>query len=70
VLLTRLLEAAGGLAELSDRGRVVPELGDPVLRELLVDPYRLLYEVHADDVQVVALLHQRREFERWRRGAL
>jgi len=68
-LLTRILDAAGSLAELGERGRIVPELDDPILRELLVDPYRLLYEVHSDHVRVVGLLHQRREFERWRRRA-
>jgi len=64
-LLVRVLEAAASLAELSERGRMVPEIGDPGLRELIVHPYRLLYEVTARQVQIVGLLHQRRDFADW-----
>jgi plasmid stabilization system protein ParE len=35
-LATRVVAAAESLAELSERGRIVPELGDPRYRELLV----------------------------------
>ena len=66
-IVTQVLAAAASLTDLSDRGRIVPELADPILRELLVDPYRLLYEVHGDLVWIVGFLHQRRDFERWRR---
>ena len=44
-LLQRVIETAAGLDRLSERGRIVPELEDPSLRELLVQPYRLIYEV-------------------------
>jgi len=37
-------EAAGdSLDELPERGRVVPELGEPDRREILVGQYRLVY---------------------------
>jgi plasmid stabilization system protein ParE len=45
-LAGRVIERAESLATLSERGRIVPELADPSLRELIVAPYRLLYEVH------------------------
>jgi plasmid stabilization system protein ParE len=66
-LLARVLDAAASLAELSERGQMVPEMGDPTLRELLVRPYRLLYEVAGDQVQIVGLLHVRRDFVEWER---
>ena len=66
-LLGRLLDAATSLAELSERGRVVPEMQDPGLRELIVRPYRLFYEVTGDQVQIVGLLHERRDFSHWER---
>ena len=42
-LLTRVLDKAASLDELSERGSPVAELEDDTYRELLVDPYRLIY---------------------------
>jgi len=66
-LLHRVLDAAASLAELSARGRILPELADPGLRELIVRPYRVLYEVADGEVQIVGLLYERRDFAEWRR---
>ena len=63
-LVDRLLLAADSLATLPDRGRVVPEREDPQIRELLVDPYRLIYLTGEARVVVLAILHQRQDFER------
>jgi toxin ParE1/3/4 len=65
-LLKRLLTTAASLETLSDRGRVVPERDDPAIRELLVEPYRLVYSVATDDVVILGLIHQRQDYERWR----
>ena len=43
----------------------MPERDIPQVRELLVEPYRLLYQVTESDVVILGLLHQRRDFERW-----
>ncbi len=61
------IEAAGSLNTLSERGRVVPELQDPNIRELLVRSYRLMYEVRGRDVRILALVHQARDFARFAR---
>jgi toxin ParE1/3/4 len=45
----------------AERGRVVPELNDPAVRELLVGRYRLMYRVTASSVQVVAFVHGARD---------
>jgi toxin ParE1/3/4 len=66
-VLVRALDVAGSLATLSDRGRVVPEVGDVTLRELFVYRYRLLYRVRHERVIIVAFLHGARDFEKWRR---
>lgn len=36
--------AATSLAEMAERGQVVPEIGDASIRELLVRAYRLVYQ--------------------------
>jgi toxin ParE1/3/4 len=43
-------------------GRIVPEINDPNIREVLVYSYRLIYEVLPNGIQVLALIHTRRNF--------
>jgi len=62
-----MLGAAEGLASLSERGRIVPEIDDPSIREVFVHRYRLLYEVTPTDVTILAILHGARDFARWRK---
>ena len=64
-LLIRILDASASLGLLSDRGRPVPETAQASVREMLVDPFRLVYEVDESEVVIVAVLHQRQDFRRW-----
>ncbi len=65
-LLVEALAAAATLDVFSERGRVVPEWNQPGVRELLVQPYRLLYEVTLDEVHILAFLHGARDLTRLR----
>ena len=56
-LLVQALEAASSLDVFSERGRTVPELNQPNVRQLLVQRYRLLYEVTPAEVQILAFVH-------------
>ncbi len=51
-----------GLDELPYQGRKVPELNDESIRELGLYSYRIIYEIKANDVEVLALIHKRRNF--------
>lgn len=64
VLVQDLRDAAESLAEMADRGQIVPEFGDPVIRELLVSPYRVLYQVDPDRVTILAIVHGARRSRR------
>ncbi|SRR5579885_2913492 len=44
-------------------GRTVPELGDSQVRERFLYSYRLIYEIRADRIEVLAVLHGRRLLE-------
>ena len=57
-------EASRSLAEFAERGRVVPEVGHPELRELFVRDHRMIYRVEAEHVTIVAFFHGRRNFEK------
>ena len=67
-LVMRALDAADSLTTLSERGHIVPELGDQKVREIFVFKYRLLYEVAPSQVIVLGFIHGARDFNRWRRG--
>jgi plasmid stabilization system protein ParE len=45
-------------------GRVVPELGDVDVRELIIVPYRLVYQVResARLIEVHTVVHSRQQF--------
>jgi toxin ParE1/3/4 len=49
----RVLEHARSLDELTFRGRVVPELGEPNVRELLIGNYRLIFDVQEKTVCIL-----------------
>jgi len=42
--------------------RIVPEIDDPNVRELFVHSYRLIYEALPTGVQILALIHGKRNF--------
>lgn len=62
--VSEVLDAAESLCELADRGQIVPEFGDPTIRELLVRPYRIIYHVSNDRVLITAVIHG--ALRRWR----
>ena len=64
-MLERALETASSLATLSERGRIVPELELATIREVFVQRYRLIYEVHETKIEVLAFLHGARDFTKW-----
>lgn len=54
--------ASRSLRRFAERGRVVPELGEPVIREIFVKGYRMVYRVSEERVWVLALVWGRRDF--------
>lgn len=58
----RLVGAAERLCAYPLSGRVVPELGQPTVREVIAGSYRIVYRVTADEVQVLAVVHGARQF--------
>jgi toxin ParE1/3/4 len=57
----RVRDRARSLDEMAERGRVVPELDQPSVRELVVGTYRLIYEISDQEVFVLALIHGARD---------
>lgn len=62
LLVERFIEAVDRLTEFPELGRVVPEVGDPALRELIVSPYRIMYRVEGGAVWITAIVHGARDW--------
>lgn len=56
-----LVAAARSLAIFPERGRVVPEYEDPVVREIIVGRYRLIYRARGERVEVLRVIHGARQ---------
>jgi len=57
-----IIEKAGILNNFPEIGRIVPEIDDNNIRELLIYSYRLIYEVLPTDILILTLIHGRRNF--------
>jgi addiction module RelE/StbE family toxin len=51
------------LTNFPEIGRVVPEISDQNIRELIVYSYRLIYEISKVGIEILAIIHGRRDFE-------
>lgn len=67
-LAQRVCDAADSLADLSERGRPLTDPPYPGFRELIIGPYRLVYEVEAERVVIHGVLHGRRNVRQLIRG--
>ena len=56
-------DASRSLNEFSERGRIVPELGNPNIRELFVREYRLIYSIEESRVVILGFIHGRRDLK-------
>ena len=55
--------ASRTLKDFSERGRIVPELSNPNIRELIVKDYRLVYGIEETRVVILGLIHGRRDLK-------
>lgn len=59
-----ILDVGRSLNKFYERGRIVPELGNPNIRELMVREYRLIYAVEKFRVIILGLIHGKRDLKR------
>jgi toxin ParE1/3/4 len=61
----RLLDAAEPLIDFPESGRHVPEMPSESVRELIVQGYRIIYQIEGDSrVVVLTVVHGRRDLTR------
>ena len=57
LLAERIVAAVDRLETFPESGRVVPEVGDASLREIIHGAYRIVYRIQAESVAVVTVHH-------------
>jgi len=48
----------------AERARIVPELGEENIRELLFGDYRIIFRIRENEIQITAIIHQARDLRR------
>ena len=62
VVAARLISAVGRPRAHPLSGRMVPELGQQTLREVIEPPHRIVYRVRADVLEVITVVHSAQQF--------
>lgn len=62
-LAARIRERVNDLAVFPSSGRVVPEIGIERYREVIVRPYRVIYEIRENDLVILRVRHSRRDLQ-------
>lgn len=57
-----IIERSESLQDFPQMGRMVPEIEDPSIREVLIHSYRLIYKTLPGEIEVLALVHSKRDF--------
>lgn len=54
---SRIIETAESVPDYPEMGRVVPEIGNDVIRERFVYSYRIIYRVETERTLIAAVIH-------------
>ena len=54
---SKIVETAETIPEFPELGRMVPEVGDPAIRERFAYSYRIIYRLEPERVLVAAVIH-------------
>ena len=63
-MVKRIFDRTELLSQFPHIGPVVPEYEDDSLRELYEDPYRIVYRVMEEQVDIIAVVHSARRMPR------
>lgn len=54
---SKIVETAEAIPQYPELGRIVPEVGDPAVRERFAYSYRIIYRLEPDRVLIAAVIH-------------
>lgn len=54
---SKIVETAERISQHPELGRIVPEIGDPAIRERFVYNYRIIYRLDSERILIAAIIH-------------
>lgn len=63
IFIDRLMTTAERLESYPQSGRVVPEIGDPLVREVIYKAYRIMYKIDGARIYVTQITHCAQDFK-------
>jgi len=60
MIANELIRATETLSDYPEMGRVVPEFNTPSLRELIRNPYRVVYRLDAESISIIRIWRNER----------
>ena len=64
--IDRLTFSVERIPEFPEKGRKVPESDDENIREMIFQGYRIIYRLHPEKVEILAVVHGSRDLSRSR----
>ena len=61
-VVKNIVEKSLSLDSSPRRGRIVPEINDPDIREIFIYSYRLMYQITPDNIYILGVIHGKRDF--------
>ncbi len=63
-MVDRIKQAVSSCRRFPEAAAIVPEFGDPLVREVFVASYRVIYRVDGNAINVLTVLHSARRLRR------
>jgi len=57
-----IVDKSEKIKDFPEIGRIVPKIGDPNIREIIIYSYRPIYEISPNKIQILTLIHGKRNF--------
>jgi len=64
LFVTRLIDATDYLQDFPEAGRIVPEIGDVLCREVIYGSYRIMYRIESEkEIWITGIIHGARDYK-------
>lgn len=62
LFVRRLMESTDRLSVFPLSGRIIPEINNPVCREIIYRSYRIMYRIEGDEIWMTGIVHAARDW--------
>ncbi len=61
-VVKNIAEKSMTIEDFPQKGRVVPEINEPDIREVFIYSYRLMYQITPKNIYILGVIHGKRDF--------